>query len=1328
MRRIWQRVAEDYAPFDVNVTTDVAYDPDNYTGNKDFVGWLMICETTDNNGVALPHNGSGGVAYVGVFGDSTYSPTYQPAWVTSTNGGGNEAIVAEAASHEMGHNMGLTHDGTSALAYYGGHAGTASAPSWGPIMGTGYDQNVSQWCKGEYYNSLLTGNNPQSNVDDLAVMTARIPYRTDDHGNNFASPTVCVAANNIISKTGIIERTNDPDVFSFTTGVGAISFTANPYRCDADTWGGNLDVILELYDSSQTLITSSNPAALTTASISTTVAAAGTYYLVLKPSAAGTPLVSSPSGYTVYGSLGQYTISGTIQPFDPPLGLTGISPSSGNAGSTVTVDISGTKLASNTAVKLKKAGRADIAGTAVQMIGSTLRCQFNLTGAASGAWDLVAANPDLATATLPAAFTVIGVPSTLWSENFDGTVTGWTSQAVSGTTNNWSIVTTASQSPNKSYFAAGPSTTSVAHLISPQISIPSDSGNLQIGFWHRYDLQSGRDGGRLSFSLDGGAWFDVTSGNSGAAFTLNGYNTAMATTGQTGPFAGLQAWSGTTNTTFVRTTVNLNDLSKYAGKNLRLRWEIATNNQTASAGWYVDSVSLLGDSTLPNQSPVITVAASTSSSETQTVGPTIYQIIRGVGTALSVTATDDAGESDLTYAWQATGPAPVIFPVNGNNAAKNSTATFSAPGDYLLTVTATDTGALSTPSSVNVRVLSTDSLVITPASGNPTVGNTLQFSAAARDQFGTLAASQPSPINWSTSGGGSIDSSGLFTATTAGGPFTITATSGVSYSATAQVTVNPAPATVQLGNLSQTYTGSSKSVSVTTTPSGLAHSVTYNGSPTAPTNAATYAVVATITNPNYTGSASGSLVIAKAPQTINFAALDPVLDNQGSLALAATATSGLTVSYTSSNTAVATISGSSVIIVGLGTTTITASQAGNTNYNAATSVPQTLTVVRANPLAVTGGPYKVLIGQSLSLNASASQPSFGETITTYEWDLNNDNTFGDVTGATPPAISFADLTNSWGMLQGLNTIKLKVTDSATKTSIVSTTVELVLSLTWDANGATANRTDGGGAWIGTGSLWWDGAANVNWAAGSNATFGNAGTGAAVTLASPTSVNNITFNAFSGTYTLGTAGQALTINGGITKNTGAGTVSMASPLILGAAQTWANNSATALNVTSTLDNGGFLLTVGGSANTSFTTASSVISGSGGLTKTGAGLLVLGGAANPAHTYAGPTTVNGGVLLIGSAGLGTGTGNRNYQRRRSRTILREHLLARPGNGCGTDPDYRWQQRVQRGGRHKFQFHHHRPCQQRTHLGQPLFRSKRVHAPVGLRQSQRQRVPVQ
>ncbi len=84
--------------------------------------------------------------------------------------------------------------------------------------------------------------------------------------------------------------------------------------------------------------------------------------------------------------------------------------------------------------------------------------------------------------------------------------------------------------------------------------------------------------------------------------------------------------------------------------------------------------------------------------------------------------------------------------------------------------------------------------------------------------------------------------------------------------------VNQATATVTLSNLSQTYTGSPLSATVTTAPTGLAVSVTYNSSTSAPTAAGSYAVNATINNPNYVGSASGTLTIAKATTTVSFSA------------------------------------------------------------------------------------------------------------------------------------------------------------------------------------------------------------------------------------------------------------------------------------------------------------------------------------------------------------------------------------------------------------------------------------------------------------------------
>jgi hypothetical protein len=70
--------------------------------------------------------------------------------------------------------------------------------------------------------------------------------------------------------------------------------------------------------------------------------------------------------------------------------------------------------------------------------------------------------------------------------------------------------------------------------------------------------------------------------------------------------------------------------------------------------------------------------------------------------------------------------------------------------------------------------------------------------------------------------------------------------------------------TVTLGNLSQTYNGTAKSVTATTTPSGLTVNLTYSGSANAPTNAGSYTVIGTITDANYQGSATNTLVINDA--------------------------------------------------------------------------------------------------------------------------------------------------------------------------------------------------------------------------------------------------------------------------------------------------------------------------------------------------------------------------------------------------------------------------------------------------------------------------------
>jgi photosystem II stability/assembly factor-like uncharacterized protein len=88
-----------------------------------------------------------------------------------------------------------------------------------------------------------------------------------------------------------------------------------------------------------------------------------------------------------------------------------------------------------------------------------------------------------------------------------------------------------------------------------------------------------------------------------------------------------------------------------------------------------------------------------------------------------------------------------------------------------------------------------------------------------------------------------------------------------------------------------------------------------------------------------------TLTINKATQTITFSALADKAINDDSFDLTATASSALNVTFISSNTSIASVSGNTVTITGVGTTTITAKQPGNANYLAASDVSRDLKIV-----------------------------------------------------------------------------------------------------------------------------------------------------------------------------------------------------------------------------------------------------------------------------------------------------------------------------------------------------------------------------------------------
>jgi serralysin len=297
---IWQRVAEDFSPFNVNVTTQAPADNNDLinSGSGDTRWGVRVAiggSSYDWYGA-----GAGGAAYVGSFNWNSDTPTYI---FDEQLKNGNEKSTAQAISHEVGHTLGLSHDGriTPAEGYYPGH-GTGDT-GWASIMGLGYYQSLVQWSKGEY----ASANNSQ---DDLQIITTQngFSYRDDDSGDTIATAKPLSISGTSLSGSGIIERNTDLDFYSFITGAGSISLTVNPF-----SRGPNLDILAELYDSADTLIASSNLSELLSATITTNVIA-GTYYLKIDGVGKGDPL---STGYSDYGSLGQYFISGTIINDDP---------------------------------------------------------------------------------------------------------------------------------------------------------------------------------------------------------------------------------------------------------------------------------------------------------------------------------------------------------------------------------------------------------------------------------------------------------------------------------------------------------------------------------------------------------------------------------------------------------------------------------------------------------------------------------------------------------------------------------------------------------------------------------------------------------------------------------------------------------------------------------------------------------------------------------------------------------------------------------------------------------------------------------------------------
>jgi PKD repeat protein len=285
---IWRRVAEDYAAWDVDVTTeDPGVEKLRRTASSDAAHGVR-CVIGGSSTQWLGAS-AGGVAYVGSFGGvvaATTTVNDVPAFVFPLQLSNSGRYIAEATSHEVGHTLGLYHSGqTTGVEYYTGHG------DWAPIMGVGYYKNVVQWTRGDYPLS----NNTQ---DQVTLITGRIPRVPDEHGST--ATTAAAVSGASFTAGGIIADRADQDWFRITAGAGTVNISGLVGQPSP-----NLNLSLSLVDANG-LVLAQGVAAGMGANLSVPVSG-GTYYIVVD----GKGSTNDPlTGYTDYSSLGRFSLSG----------------------------------------------------------------------------------------------------------------------------------------------------------------------------------------------------------------------------------------------------------------------------------------------------------------------------------------------------------------------------------------------------------------------------------------------------------------------------------------------------------------------------------------------------------------------------------------------------------------------------------------------------------------------------------------------------------------------------------------------------------------------------------------------------------------------------------------------------------------------------------------------------------------------------------------------------------------------------------------------------------------------------------------------------------